>query len=152
MSIEKVSFSPEGFQRFLSVLQTRFGSAGDAILFSMAKEFGVYDSQQMLSLLNENDELVDKQTIVQMLLDSISSFNWGRYEITKFNLLTGEIIINIIDNPVLTLCDKRNTPTCFFVKGVLSGIIKVVTEIEFKPTAQVCKIEEDVCQFKFTRR
>jgi len=150
MSIEKVSFSPEGFQRLLSALKTRFGSAGDAMVFSMAKEFGVYDSQQMLSLLNENDELVDKQSLVQMLLDSISSFNWGRYEITKFNLLTGEIVINIIDNPVLN-CDTPNTPSCFFVKGVLSGIIKVVTEIEFKPAAQVCKIEEDVCQFKFTR-
>jgi len=90
MSIEKVSFSPEGFQRLLSALKTRFGSAGDSMVFSMAKEFGVYDSQQMLSLLNENDEYIVKVTrktkeaqrnAIQNLMNSMmydnADHNWG---------------------------------------------------------------------------
>lgn len=148
---KKVCFTPEGFERFLSVLNTRFGTAGDSILFSMAKDFGAYDSQQMLPLMKHNDGSVDEREIVEMLLDSISSFNWGSYSIEKFDLINGEIVFNIIDNPILELCDTEDAPQCFFVKGVLSGIIKEVTGIDYTPASKLCKMKGNTCQLVFTR-
>lgn len=147
----RVSFTPEGFERFLSVLNKRFGSAGNSILYSMARDFGIYDSQQMLPLLEYNEDLVEEQEIVQMLLDSISSHNWGKYEIMKFDLINGEIIINIQENPILELCDTKESPQCFFVKGVLSGILKEVTDLDFNPSTQKCKMKGNTCQLIFTR-
>ncbi|MCB2173220.1 hypothetical protein KQH65_10815 [archaeon] len=151
MTGERVCFTPEGFERFLSVLNRRFGSAGYSILYSMAKDFGIYDSQQMLPLLEYKEDLVDEQQIVQMLLDSISSHNWGKYEIEKFDLINGEIIINIHDNPFLELCDTKDNPHCFFMKGVLSGIVKEVTDLDFIPSTQNCKMKGNTCQLIFNR-
>ncbi len=147
----RVCFSPEGFGRFLSVLNRRFGSAGDSILYSMAREFGIYDTKQMLALLKSDSSINNEASIVSELLDSITSFGWGQYKIGKFDLLEGEIEIIVKDNPTLVNCNKTNSSQCFFVKGVLSGIIKEATEIEFHPSKHICQDDNNTCQFSFTR-
>ena len=148
----RICFTPEGFERFLSVLNKRFGSAGDSILYSMAKDFGAYDSKQMLASLEYKDDVVNEQAVVQMLLDSISSYNWGKYEIVKFDLINGEITFNIIGNPILEMCSAKDSPQCFFTKGAIAGIITEVTGIDFNPSAMTCKDDTNVCQIVFNKK
>lgn len=149
---KRLCFSPEGFQRFLSVLHTRFGSAGDSILYSMAYDFGRYDTKQMLVLLEQDKEQGDERDILTAILDSISSFGWGDHKIDKFDLLGGDVSFTISDNPTLDLCETGESPQCYFMKGVLSGMIKEITEVDFQPTDQVCRDENNVCHLFFKRR
>ncbi len=149
---QRVCFSPAGFQRFLSVLHKRFGSAGNSILFSMARDFSMHDTKQMLESLKQEIEQRDEQAIMSLILDSIGSFGWGKHKVEKFDLLGGEIVFAISGNPTLDLCDTGESPQCYFLKGVLSGVIKEVTEINFAPSDHSCKDENKVCRLFFTRK
>ncbi len=148
----RVCFSPAGFLRFLSVLHTRFGSAGTSILYSMARDFGVNDTKQMLTSLKKDASQRDERAIMVMLLDSISTFGWGEYRIDTFDLMGGEITFTVSGNPTFDLCDTGESPQCYFMKGLLSGIIKEVTKINYHPTNQTCKDENKICRLVFTRQ
>jgi len=147
-----VCFSPTGFQRFLSVLHRRFGSAGDSILFSMARDFGGHDTKLMLESLEQDTEQKDEQDIISMLLDAIGSLGWGDHVVDKFDLLGGEITFTVSDNPIIDLCDTGESPQCYFMKGVLSGMIREVTEIDFQPSSHTCRDENNICRLFFTRK
>ena len=109
--------------------------------------------QRILALTTVNkDDVVNEQAVVQMLLDSISSYNWGKYEIVKFDLINGEIIFNIIGNPILEMCSAKDSPQCFFTKGAIAGIITEVTGIDFNPSAMTCKDDTNVCQIVFNKK
>ena len=146
-----VCFSPTGFQRFLSVLHRRFGSAGDSILFSMARDFGEHDTKLMLESLKQDAEQKDEREIISMLLDAIGTLGWGEHGVEKFDLLGGEITFKVSNNPIIDLCGTGDSPQCYFMKGVISGMIKEVTEIDFQPSNHTCRDENKVCRLYFTR-
>ncbi len=146
-----VCFSPTGFQRFLSVLHNRFGSAGNSILFSMAKDFGGHDTKLMLESLKQDTNLKDEREILSMLLEAIGSLGWGEHKVDEFDLLAGEITFSVSDNPIIDLCETGESPQCYFMKGVLSGMIKEVTEIDFQPSSHTCRDENRVCRLSFIR-
>jgi len=148
----RVCFSPAGFHRFLSVLHTRFGSAGNSILFSMARDFGIHDTKQMLESLKQNNDQRDERAIISILLDSIGSFGWGEYRLEKFDLMGGEIVFTVSNNPMIDLYKTGEQPQYYFMKGVLSGVIKEITEIDFHPSGQTCKDENNVFRLSFTRQ
>jgi len=151
-NIQKVCFSPSGFNMFLSVLRTMFGSAGDSILFNMARDFGMHDTKQMLESLEQDADQKDERAIISMLLDSIGSLGWGNHRVEKFDLMGGEIVFEVSENPTIDLCDTGESPQCYFMKGVLSGMIKEVTEIDFQPSSHSCRDENKVCRLYFTRQ
>jgi len=147
----RVCFSPTGFQRFLSVLHTRFGSAGNSILYSMSRDFGMHDTKQMLESLVQDNDLKDERATISMVLESISTFGWGEHKLEKFDLIGGEISFTVDDNHTIDLCQTGESPQCFFMKGVLSGIIKEVTEIDFQPSGHTCKNGNKTCLLLFKR-
>lgn len=150
--VRRVCFSPAGFHRFLSVLHTRFGSAGSSILFSMARDFGVHDTKQMLESLKQDTEQRDERDIISLILESIGSFGWGQYKLEKYDLMGGEIVFTVSDNPMIDLYKTGEHPQYFFMRGVLSGVIKEVTGVDFQPSGHISKEENKVRRLSFTRQ
>jgi predicted hydrocarbon binding protein len=118
----------------------------------MAKDFGRHDTKQMLESLIKNTDQRDERAIISLILESIESYGWGEHKVETFDLLEGVITFTVTDNPTIDLCNTDDSPQCYFMKGVLSGIIKEVTEIDFLPLSHTCKKGKNTCTLSFTRQ
>lgn len=106
----------------------------------------------MLESLKHDKDERDERAIIALILDSIGSFGWGEHMVEKFDLIGGEMVFTVTDNPIIDLCETGESPQCYFMKGVLSGIIKEITEIDFQPSGHTCKDENKTCRLSFTKQ
>ncbi len=147
-----VCFSYGGFTRFLSVLNERFGSAGDSILFAMSRDFGVYDIHTMLQMGAFRDAEGDEEKIFRAYLRDVERLGWGMQSLDSFDMIKGEVIISVQEFGLTGFCENENSPYCLFIKGVVSGILKEITEQDFYAESVECDREHPRCRFKFYRK
>ena len=148
---DTVRFSYGGFERFLSVLKDRFGSAGDSILFAMSRDFGRYDTKKMLESGVFKEMEGDEKKIFEALLEGVEELGWGEHSLDVFDLIKGEIWVSIENSGLAGFCVDQGSPQCFFMKGSLSGILKEVTEQDFFPEKVECDQEHSKCRILLKR-
>ncbi len=148
---KNVCFSYGGFVRFLSVLKDRFGSVGDSILFAMSRDFGRYDTKEMLVSGVFKEMEGDEKKIFEALLGGVEELGWGKHTLDSFDLIKGEIRVSIENSGLANICEDQSSPQCFFMKGSLSGILKEVTEQDFYPDMVECDHEHSKCRIILKR-
>jgi predicted hydrocarbon binding protein len=147
-----VCFSYGGFVRFLSVLKEKFGTAGESMLFAMSRDFGRYDTKKMMESESIKGLEGDVQKIIEALFKGVEDLGWGTNTLDHFDLIKGEVSVTIGNYGLANYCEDQSSPQCFFLRGVLSGFLKEVTEQDFYPEKIECEHENSICRIRLKRR
>ncbi|MBU4351959.1 MAG: hypothetical protein KKA65_04380 [Nanoarchaeota archaeon] len=91
--------------------------------------------------------------IVKSVLEQSSLLGIGIFEIIKFNLKSGEVLIKNTNNPIAKyykiIHGKQKKPIDFYIAGTMAGIIEGLTKKKTTCTETKCIVKGDkYCLFK----
>lgn len=121
-----VSFHPDVFRIFLGHLRETFKSAGDAMVYSMAKDFS---SQAMLLVGKQLGVSVDMPPvdIVELFSDRMRESGWGLFVVRRMDLEDLVFDVELMENPFPEIVDEPGSLMCYFYRGVLCGFFEYLT-------------------------
>lgn len=121
-------------------LVSNFGSAGESMIFQMGRDAGKHFTTNVTSNIGEELEL---ETIFRIVIKRSSQDGWAKMSLKEFDPQSGNIEILMADNAFAPLCLKLHLPHCFFLRGYISGIIKELTNMDYKFFSSQCYANGD---------
>ena len=131
----RISFSAENFLKILQNLVLNFGSAGESMIFQMGRDAGIHYTTGILAEFNEEMEL---QALFEVVINRASGDGWANMVLKEFDPQKGSIEVILMDNVFKPLCLKLDLPQCFFLRGYISGIIKELTNMDYRFFSSQC--------------
>ena len=113
----------------------KFGSAGESMIFQMGRDAGIHFTSEVLSEIKEEMEL---QALFEVVITRSSGDGWANMSIKEFNPQSGSIEIILMDNAFRPMCLHLDLPQCFFLRGYISGMIKELTNMDYKFFSSQC--------------
>ena len=135
-----ISFSAENFLKILENLVVNFGSAGESMIFQMGRDAGRQYTSRVIEEIKEEMEL---QSLFEAVIKQSSTDGWANMSLKEFNPQNGSIEIVLMDNAFEPMCLKMHLPQCFFLRGYMSGIIKELTNMDYKFFSSQCYAKGD---------
>jgi len=136
----RISFSAENFLKILENLVTNFGSAGESMIFQMGRDAGMQYTGGVLAEIKEELEL---QALFEAVINRSSKDGWANMVLKEFDPQRGSIEIILVDNVFEPMCLHLHLPQCFFLRGYMSGIIKELTNMDYKFFSSQCYANGD---------
>jgi predicted hydrocarbon binding protein len=92
--------------------------------------------------------------IVKIYLTALRSLGWGIFEVSTWNEADGEFTFKVWESfESAHIKSKRETPQCFFISGVLCGVVKGLVGKEATPKETKCiAIGDEYCEFHIKYR
>jgi predicted hydrocarbon binding protein len=131
----RISFSTENFLKVLESLVTKFGSAGESMIFQMGRDAGIHFTSSVLTEIKEEMELL---ALFEDVISRSSLDGWANMSVKEFNPQRGSIEIILKDNAFEPMCLHLDLPQCFFLRGYISGMIKELTNMDYKFFSSQC--------------
>lgn len=148
MSFQQVCFEKNGFEDFLNVLDKYLGSAGQALIFQMSREYG-HSIIKKFSQLSGASEQEDIQEQIESHLKNVNRMGWGEIKYTKMELEAGEFDIELWNNMFRSNCVGKYPAVCYYIRGVMAGTMEEITGHQLKVDTADCIEDSDHCIFKF---
>jgi len=136
----RISFSAENFLKILENLVTNFGSAGESMIFQMGRDAGIQYTTGVLAEFNEEMEL---QALFEIVINRASGDGWANMVLKEFDPQRGSIEVILVDNVFEPMCLQLHLPQCFFLRGYISGIIKELTNMDYRFFSSQCYANGD---------
>jgi len=136
----RISFSAENFLKVLESLVANFGSAGESMIFQMGRDAGIHYTSSVVSEITEEMEL---QALFVAVISRSSRDGWANMSVKEFNPQSGSIEIILMDNAFEPMCLHLDLPQCFFLRGYISGMIKELTNMDYKFFSSQCYANGD---------
>ena len=107
--------------------------------------------KSLASLIKKEFETYNLRGISELLTEFYARCGWGRSEITSWRE-EGEIVLRVWDNAFAKKGSSK-TPSCFFLKGFIQGILGELTGkcVEIEETKCISKGDE-YCEFQIRLR
>ena len=93
--------------------------------------------KSLAALVKKEFKNYNLKSVSNLLMDFYANWGWGKGEIALWREEEGEIILRVWDNAFAKRGSSK-TPSCFFLKGFIEGILKELTQ-------KCVKIEETKC-------
>lgn len=136
----RISFSAENFLKILENLVNNFGSAGESMIFQMGRDAGKQYTTGILSEFNKEMEL---QALFEVVINRVSGDGWANMMLKEFDPQRGSVEVILVDNVFEAMCLKLHMPQCFFLRGYISGIIKELTNMDYRFFSSQCYANGD---------
>lgn len=136
----RISFSAENFLKILENLVLNFGSAGESMIFQMGRDAGIQYTTGILAEFNEEMEL---QALFEVVINRASGDGWANMVLKEFDPQRGSVEVILVDNVFEAMCLKLHMPQCFFLRGYISGIIKELTNMDYRFFSSQCYANGD---------
>jgi predicted hydrocarbon binding protein len=123
---ENVSFHPAIFRIFLTHLRATFQSAGDAMVFSMAKDFS---GQAMLMVGKQLGVGIDMDPnrIIDVFAERMDASGWGNFVMRKMDFEAFDFEVELSASPFPEIVEEPGSIMCYFYRGVLCGFFEFLT-------------------------
>ena len=131
----RISFSAENFLKILENLVSNFGSAGESMIFQMGRDAGIQYTTGVLAEFNEEMEL---QALFEIVINRASGDGWANMVLKEFDPQRGSVEVILVDNVFEPMCLQLHLPQCFFLRGYISGIIKELTNMDYRFFSSQC--------------
>jgi len=131
----RISFSAENFLKLLEGLVNNFGSAGESMIFQMGRDAGINYTTGVVAEFNQEMEL---QALFEVVIKRASGDGWANIVLKEFNTQKGSIQVILSDNAFKPMCRHLHLPQCFFLRGYISGIIKELTNMDYRFFSSQC--------------
>ncbi len=138
---DTITFKFPSFLKILESLVNHFGSAGESIIFQIGRDFGVHYSQTVLNGY-ESDEM-ELQDLFSHVINEASKDGWANMEVDEFNPHEGTIGVILKNNVFKPRCLNIHSPQCFFLRGYISGVIKELTNMDYRFFSSQCYAKKD---------
>ena len=86
---------------------------------------------------------MELQALFEAVINRSSMEGWANMVLKEFDPQRGSIEIILVDNIFEPLCLKLHLPQCFFLRGYMSGIIKELTNMDYKFFSSQCYANGD---------
>ncbi|MCK5670380.1 hypothetical protein KAI10_03275 [Candidatus Bathyarchaeota archaeon] len=136
----RISFSAENFLKILENLVSNFGSAGESMIFQMGRDAGIQYTTGVLAEFNEEMEL---QALFEIVINRASGDGWANMVLKEFDPQRGSVEVILVDNVFEPMCLQLHLPQCFFLRGYISGIIKELTNMDYRFFSSQCYANGD---------
>ena len=136
----RISFSAENFLKILENLVSNFGSAGESMIFQMGRDAGIQYTTGVLAEFNEEIEL---QALFEIVINRASGDGWANMVLKEFDPQRGSVEVILVDNVFEPMCLQLHLPQCFFLRGYISGIIKELTNMDYRFFSSQCYANGD---------
>lgn len=131
----RISFSAENFLKLLEGLVNNFGSAGESMIFQMGRDAGINYTTGVVAEFNEEMEL---KALFEVVIKRASGDGWANMVLKEFDTQRGSIEVILMDNAFKPMCLQLHLPQCFFLRGYISGIIKELTNMNYRFFSSQC--------------
>ncbi len=131
----RISFSAENFLKLLEGMVNNFGSAGESMVFQMGRDAGINYTTEVVAEFNQEMEL---QALFEVVIKRASGDGWANMVLKEFDTQRGIIEIILMDNAFKPMCLHLDLPQCFFLRGYISGIIKELTNMDYRFFSSQC--------------
>jgi predicted hydrocarbon binding protein len=120
------------------------------MMFQMGKDVGSHEARKILQGLDDAE--ADQETIMERILEEVSSHGWGDLRLKEFDLVEGVVEVVLQHNVFEAHCEEIDMPQCFFLRGYLAGIIEELTEqrLHFKESKCYAFGDKD-CSIKMVK-
>lgn len=107
-------------------LRETFQSAGDAIIFNMAKEFS---NEAMLMIGKQMGVSIDMDPsrIVDVFSARMDESGWGNFVMTRTDFKEFDFEVELNSSPFPEITEENGSVMCFFYRGVLCGFFEFLT-------------------------
>jgi predicted hydrocarbon binding protein len=147
--------TPECFVQMLEKLHKIFGSAGLSMIFHMGKQKGISEASEVFGSLASDDAEHTKAELVDQCLERAARLGWGVMEVTRLDLVEGNISIALRESPFESICLGQASPResiCSFTRGYVSGILSEIAEEKMEYSGSSCPATGDErCEIRLTR-
>ena len=129
--MSNVSFHPSIFRIFLTHLRETFQSAGDAMIFNMAKDFS---NQAMLMVGKQLGVGIDMEPaqIISVFAARMEQSGWGNFVMVNMDFEGFEFDVELNSSPFPEIVEEKGSVMCFFYRGVLCGFFEFLTRRPMK--------------------
>ena len=138
---ETLILTSGSFLNLLNTLVNTFGSAGESMIFQMGHENGMAFCREIMNNIDRRGELLED--LFKKVIKSASKIGWANMVVEEFNPQTGNIKVVLQDNSFKQYCLRLDMPQCFFLRGYLSGIIKELTNMDYRFSRSECYAHGD---------
>ncbi|MBM3292458.1 hypothetical protein FJY84_07235 [Candidatus Bathyarchaeota archaeon] len=142
----------KSFVNMVSYLTRSFGTPGLSMVYSMGKENGAEEVQQLRRDLKKLERPLVKRELLDKALQRVSQMGWGKVSIGEFDAIGGKLSINIKHNPFSEGCGTSEAGGCFFLHGYIAGVASEVMEEPLEYSSPRClDVEEGHCILRLQR-
>ena len=149
--IISASFMQEMFDEFKKIA----GSGAEAMIWHLGYMGGYRGIKNIAEFFEKMAKRkLSNYEIVKVFLTALRSNGWGVFEVSAWNEVSGEFTFKVWESfESAHIKSKRETPQCFFISGLLCGIVKGLVDKETTPKETKCiAIGDEYCEFHIKYR
>jgi len=137
----------EALQGMFEEVNKVLGTGSSLVWYTAGKGAGRSMAKVFQTRLKEGESLA---AFFDKFAQSYARWGWGRIEKTFLREKTGEFIIRIYDN-AFARGQHSQTPSCYFVKGFIEGLMETLTGKHATSEETKCMAKGDpYCEFQIT--
>jgi predicted hydrocarbon binding protein len=147
LGVDWVLFRVEALQGMFEEVNKVLGTGSSLVWYTAGKGAGRSMAKVFQAHLKERES---PATVFDKIARSYARWGWGRIEKALLREKTGEFIIRIYDN-AFARGQHSQTPSCYFVKGYIEGLIEKLTGKHATSEETKCMAKGDhYCEFQIT--
>jgi len=140
-----ILFRVESLQAMIEEVNKVLGTGGSLVWYTAGKGAGRSMAKVFQRHLKEGENI---EVFFNKISNYYARWGWGRIENVLLREKTGELIIRIHDN-AFTRGQHSQTPSCYFVKGYLEGLVEKLTGKHVTSEETKCMAKGDAyCEFQ----
>ena len=142
-----ISFTPEGFTAFLNVLHKTYGSAGDAMVYTMSEEYGKTMIHWYLPDLP--DDLHARSAALEKFGAMSAQMGWGKMVLKEIDVESGSIKVVMEDMPFSPCKGSEGNPACILSRGTTAGLLEAALNLRLSVKNLDCGARSMDCRIEY---
>ena len=147
LGVDWILFRVEALHGMVEEVNKVLGTSSSLVWYTAGKGAGRSMAKVFQTHLKEKES---PAAVFDKIARSYTRWGWGRIERTLLREKTGEFIIRIYDN-AFARGQHSQTPSCYFLKGYIEGLIETLTGKHATSEETKCMAKGDpYCEFQIT--